>query len=121
MTKYSQQYFVPKNPQKIVGNARPFSRSSWELRIMSFLDSHPNVIQWGSECIRIPYVNPLTGKGTVYVPDFLIRYRDKNGNELTELVEDLQYQICMPLEMAEEERAEEIRVLERRLAELKAQ
>ena len=41
--------------------------------------------------------------------------------QLTELVEDLQYQICMPLEMEEENRAEEIRVLERRLAELKAQ
>jgi hypothetical protein len=41
--------------------------------------------------------------------------------QLVDLVEDLQYQICMPMEMAEEERAEEIRVLERRLAELKAQ
>jgi len=41
--------------------------------------------------------------------------------QLTEMVEDLQMEICMPLEMAEEERAEEIRVLERRLAELKAQ
>ena len=41
--------------------------------------------------------------------------------QLVDLVEDLQYQICMPLEMEENERDEEIRVLERRLAELRAQ
>ena len=41
--------------------------------------------------------------------------------QLVDLVEDLQYQICMPMEMAENERDEEIRVLERRLAELRAQ
>ena len=40
---------------------------------------------------------------------------------LCDKIEDLQYQICMPLEMEEENRAEEIRVLERRLAELRAQ
>ena len=41
--------------------------------------------------------------------------------ELFSLIEDANYEICMPLEMEEEERAEEIRVLERRLAELRAQ
>jgi hypothetical protein len=87
MSKYSQQVFIPKNPQKIVGNKRPFSRSSWELRVMSFLDEHPNVIQWGSECVRIPYVNPLTGKSTIYVPDFLIKYADAKGTQRVELVE----------------------------------
>lgn len=87
VSKYTQGQFLAKNPGKLLGNRSPQFRSSWELKIMSFLDSHPSVIQWGSECIRIPYTNPLTGKGTVYVPDFLIRYRDKNGNELTELVE----------------------------------
>ena len=41
--------------------------------------------------------------------------------QLTEQVEELQYEICMPLEMEEEAREEEIRVLERRLAELRSQ
>jgi hypothetical protein len=86
-SKYSQQVFIPKNPQKIVGNKRPFSRSSWELRVMSFLDEHPNVINWGSECVHIPYVNPLTGKSTFYVPDFLIKYTDAKGTHRVELVE----------------------------------
>ena len=54
---------------------------------MSFLDSHPSVIEWGSECLRIPYVNPLTGKSTIYVPDFLIKYADAQGRTRVELVE----------------------------------
>jgi hypothetical protein len=87
MSKYSQGVFVPTNPQKVIGNSRPQYRSSWELRMMSFLDTHPNVINWGSECLRIPYRNPLTGKNTVYVPDFLIKYQDKNGTTRAELVE----------------------------------
>lgn len=87
MAKYTQGHFTPQNPQKLVGNLRPNYKSSWELRMMSFLDQHPNVIQWGSECIRIPYTNPLTGKQTVYIPDFLIKYADKNGNQRAELVE----------------------------------
>lgn len=87
MSKYIQQYFEAKNPQKIIGNARPFYRSSWELAMMTFLDSHPSVIQWASESVRIPYTNPLTGKKSQYVPDFLVLYKDKNGKQLAELIE----------------------------------
>lgn len=87
MGKYSQGEFVPKNPQKLVGNARPVFRSSWELAMMTFLDSHPSVIQWASESIKIPYVNPLTGKRSQYVPDFLVLYKDKSGKQHAELVE----------------------------------
>ena len=87
MSKYSQDNFIPKNPQKLVGNATPFYRSSWELTVMTLLDTHPNVIQWASESITIPYINPLTGKRSVYVPDFFVLYRDKNGRERAELIE----------------------------------
>jgi hypothetical protein len=41
--------------------------------------------------------------------------------ELTSYIEDLHYETCCPLQLEEDERDEEIRVLERRLAELKAQ
>ena len=87
MSKYSQGNYVPKNPAKLVGNANPVYRSSWELAMMTFLDSHPSVIQWASESIKIPYVNPLTGKKSQYVPDFLVLYKDKNGKQHAELVE----------------------------------
>jgi polyhydroxyalkanoate synthesis regulator phasin len=39
--------------------------------------------------------------------------------ELASYIEDLHYETCCPLQMEEDERDEEIRVLERRLAELK--
>jgi hypothetical protein len=87
MSKYSQGTFIPKNPQKVVGNAMIYYRSSWEFAMMTFLDNHPSVIQWASESIKIPYVNPLTGKRSQYVPDFLVLYKDKNGKQHAELVE----------------------------------
>jgi hypothetical protein len=87
MSKYSQGEFTPKNPAKLVGNAKIFYRSSWELAIMTFLDTHPSVVQWASESIRIPYKNPLTGKNSQYVPDFLVLYKDKGGRQRAELVE----------------------------------
>lgn len=87
MSKYSQGIFVPKNPAKLVGKQQVTFRSSWELTVMNFLDSHPNVIQWASESIKIPYVNPLTGKRSQYVPDFMVLYQDKNGKRRAEIVE----------------------------------
>jgi hypothetical protein len=87
MSKYSQDEFVPKNPQKLIGNSRPFYRSSWELTVMTLLDQHPNVINWASESVSIPYVNPLTGKQSVYIPDFLVLYKDKSGKQRAELIE----------------------------------
>jgi hypothetical protein len=87
MSKYSQGRFIPKNPAKLIGKAEVTFRSSWELTVMNFLDSHPSVIQWASESIRIPYINPLTGKHSQYVPDFMILYQDKNGKKRAEIVE----------------------------------
>ena len=62
-------------------------RSSWELTFMLFCDNNPSIEQWASEPVKIPYKDPLTGKHTVYVPDFLISYVDKNQKKHVELVE----------------------------------
>jgi hypothetical protein len=37
--------------------------------------------------MTIPYRNPLTGKPTRYIPDFLIQYRNKHNKVVTELIE----------------------------------
>jgi hypothetical protein len=87
MSKFSQGEFIPKNPGKVIGNSRIQFRSSWEKTVMTFLDTHPSVIQWASESIRVNYINPLTGKRSQYVPDFMIIYQDKNGNRKHEIVE----------------------------------
>ena len=54
---------------------------------MRFCDEHASVTQWASEAIRIPYRNPLSGKYTIYVPDFFIAYADKSGKQKVELIE----------------------------------
>jgi len=87
MPKYAQGPFYPKNPKKYIGKGTIRLRSSWEFAFANFCDNNENVLEWSSESIRIPYRNPLTGKSTTYVPDFLIRYRDKNSKIVVELIE----------------------------------
>lgn len=87
MSKFAQGLFVPKNPSKYVGKHTPRYRSGWEHAFMRFCDSNDNILQWASESITIPYRHPLTGKQTVYVPDFLITYRDKSNTMCAELIE----------------------------------
>ena len=87
MSKYAQGIFVPKYPEKYVGRGSIKYRSSWEYAFMQMCDNHPSIINWASESVRIPYINPLTGKSTFYVPDFFIVYQDKNGQNHAEVVE----------------------------------
>jgi len=75
------------NPTKYAGTKKPRYRSSWEHAFMRFCDNHPSVISWASEGIQIPYRNPLTGRQSVYVPDFFIMYQNKNGKKRAELIE----------------------------------
>jgi hypothetical protein len=54
---------------------------------MKMCDEHPSVAKWASESIKVPYRDPLTGKYTVYVPDFFIVYANKFGKTKAELIE----------------------------------
>lgn len=87
MPRFAQGKYTLKNPAKYVGNKTPTYRSSWEFAFMRFCDEHPSVEKWASEAIKIPYRNPLTGKYTVYVPDFFIAYANKKGKQQVELIE----------------------------------
>ena len=87
MARFAQGKFRLKNPDKYVGRKTPTYRSSWEFAFMRFCDEHPSVAQWASEAVKIPYRNPLTGKFTIYVPDFFIAYADKNGKSRVEVIE----------------------------------
>jgi len=87
MAKFAQGRYVVKNPAKYVGTKSPLARSSWETVFMRMLDEHPSVAQWASESIKIPYKDPLTGKYSIYVPDFFIVYNDKNGKQHAEVIE----------------------------------
>lgn len=84
---WAQGIYEVQNPEKYVGNRRPRYRSGWEMSFMRFCDTNPNILQWASEAIQIPYRNPLTGKVTHYVPDFLITYRTRDNTVKAELIE----------------------------------
>lgn len=85
--KFSKGVYKIRNPEKYVGGKLPTYRSSWEFTFMSFCDNNPSVQQWSSEPVRIPYRDPLTGKQTIYVPDFLIVYIDRNQRKHAEMIE----------------------------------
>lgn len=87
MSKFAQGLYTLKNPQKYVGKKTPRYRSGWEHAFMRFCDTNENIIQWASESITIPYRNPLTGKQTIYVPDFLVMYKTKHNQTRAELIE----------------------------------
>ena len=87
MSKFARGKFTMKHPEKYIGNKIPIYRSSWEMSFMNFCDTNKSILRWGSEIVKIPYRNPLTGKHTVYVPDFFIEYVDKNGVRHMELIE----------------------------------
>lgn len=78
--------FRPKNPQKYKGNASNIVyRSRWELLLMTRLDEHPDVLQWSSEEVIVPYRSPMDGRIHRYFPDFLVKKRN-HSNGLVETV-----------------------------------
>lgn len=87
MSRFAKGYYEVSNPEKYVGGKPPYYRSSWELAFMRLCDQHPNISKWASENVKIPYLNPATGKHTNYVPDFMIQYTDKDGHNYVELIE----------------------------------
>lgn len=87
MAKYNQGEFTPSNPDKYIGTYPIEYRSSWELTIMNLFDNHPNVEQWASETIEIPYISPVDGRWHKYIPDFFVIYLDKNEKRYGEIIE----------------------------------
>ena len=87
MSHWAQGYYEVLNADKYVGKGKPRYRSGWEFSFMKFCDTNDHILQWASESIAIPYRHPLTGKGTQYIPDFLITYRTRDNIMRAELIE----------------------------------
>lgn len=72
--------FKPRNPEKYSGDYKNIIyRSSWECKVMSWLDKNPDIIKWASEELPIPYKSPIDGKFHRYFPDFIVKINNKNG------------------------------------------
>lgn len=85
--RFAQGKYQIQHPDKYVGKGNPTYRSSWEWSFMRFCDTDPRILKWASEAIKIPYKDPFTGRGTIYVPDFFIQYADRTGKMQVELIE----------------------------------
>lgn len=89
--QWDQNFYQVINKEKYIGNNKPFYRSSWEHKMMTWLDLNTNVIAWSSEKVIIPYKLPKdidgTGKIRRYFVDFYCEIKDNNGNIKKYLVE----------------------------------
>ena len=84
---YSGQ-FKPKNPQKYIGDyTNIVYRSSWEVKVMDWLDRNPDILSWASEELIIPYKSPVDNRLHRYFPDFLVKMRTREGKLKTMLLE----------------------------------
>jgi hypothetical protein len=80
--------FRPKNPQKYAGDhTNIIYRSTWEAKVMNWLDKNDDIITWASEELIVPYVSPVDGKWHRYFPDFLVKVRTKDGKTKTMMLE----------------------------------
>jgi hypothetical protein len=80
--------FKPKHPEKYVGDSTNIVyRSSWEVKVMSWLDNNDSIITWASEELFIPYISPVDNRWHRYFPDFLVKYRTKDNKLSTMMLE----------------------------------
>ena len=88
MRKYHQGKYKIKNRDKYLGDPDNIVyRSSWELKVLQWLDNHPDVISFSSEEIIIPYVSPADGRYHRYFPDFFVKIRSKDGTVKSMILE----------------------------------
>jgi len=73
MFKTYKGRYLPKNPEKYIGNPQNIIyRSNWEQRLFYRLDNDPGVAKWASEEFSIPYLSPIDNKIHRYFPDVYV-------------------------------------------------
>lgn len=50
-------------------------------------DESPNVLEWKSEEVAIPYLSPIDNRIHRYFPDFIIKVLTKDGSKKTYMIE----------------------------------
>ena len=83
-SQYKQGTYKPVNKHKYKGHGTPRYLSSWELKFFKWCDRNPNVVQWTSESVCIPYISPVDGKMHRYFVDNTVHI-----NEVTKIVKYL--------------------------------
>lgn len=76
--RFKQGIFKPRNPEKFIGKVAIF-RSSFERKFFLWADKNPNVIEWGSENIIVPYKSPIDKKYHRYYVDTFVVIKEGNN------------------------------------------
>jgi len=73
--RFKQGIFQPKNVKKFIGKFAIF-RSSFERTFFLWADNNPNVLEWGSENIIVPYKSPIDNRMHRYYVDNYVVIRE---------------------------------------------
>ena len=86
--RYRQGWYTPRHPEKYRGDSTKIRyMSSWEQHTHRFLDGNPNVLEWSSEEIAIPYIKPTDQRVHRYLPDYWVKFMNKRGEIVEEIWE----------------------------------
>ena len=89
--------YRPTNRKKYRGDVNNIIyRSLWERTFMKYCDDNPDIIEWGSEEIIIPYISPIDGRRHRYFPDFWVRVKTSEGVVKESLIEVKPKAQCSP-------------------------
>lgn len=100
MGKFLQGIYKPKNPQKVMGDAKNLVyRSSWELKMFFYLDNEDKVVRYSSEEVVIPYRDHKGGIHRYFV-DFYVESIE-NDKLVKTLIEIKPYAETIPPVMTE--------------------
>jgi hypothetical protein len=94
--KWKQGTYEPINKEKYKGSYPIVYRSSWEKRVFYFLDTHPAIIEWGSESIVIPYKFTIDGQMHRYFIDVNFIVNNKKGEQKRYLIEIKPFEQTQP-------------------------
>ena len=80
--------FYPKHPLKYKGDPNKIVyRSSWEVRVMKYLDDNDGVVWGASEEMNVKYISPVDGRVHRYFPDFVVKVRRKDNSSTIFMLE----------------------------------
>jgi hypothetical protein len=88
---YNSGLYVPQNKNKVLKlneKGGLYYRSSWEKKIMIYLDMKEEIVMWGAEGLEIPYASQeydrdaqmVRTKHRRYYPDFYYKIKSADGS-----------------------------------------
>ena len=91
--KYHQGFYTPENPSKYKGNVKKIIfRSGLELKYFRYCDVNPNVLQWNSEEVFVPYVS-IDGRQHRYFIDLWMEVKTAKTGEVKQYLAEIKPKI----------------------------